>query len=86
MDSLKFGFHLWLMTYIVRWFTGFTLVILGVIWVFTVPRICYVLKLFEHDERSTNKNNMKTSVLVTKEETEKERKYFKRAYVNYIRN
>ena len=74
VDSLKFGFHLWLMTYIVRWFTGFTLVIFGVIWVFTVPRICYVLKLQEHDDRNTNKNKIGISALVTKEETEKEMK------------
>ena len=38
VDSIKFGLLLWVLTYIGAWFNGMTLIILGVISVFTLPK------------------------------------------------
>uniref|UniRef100_A0A8R1I107 Reticulon-like protein n=1 Tax=Caenorhabditis japonica TaxID=281687 RepID=A0A8R1I107_CAEJA len=38
-ESLKFGLVLWSLTYIASWFSGFTLAILGLVGVFSVPKV-----------------------------------------------
>lgn len=38
VDSIKFGLLLWVLTYIGAWFNGMTLIILGVVSVFTLPK------------------------------------------------
>jgi len=38
VDSIKFGLLLWVLTYVGAWFNGMTLIILGVISVFTLPK------------------------------------------------
>jgi hypothetical protein len=38
VDSLKFGLLLWVLTYIGAWFNGMTLIILGVVGLFTIPK------------------------------------------------
>merc|ERR1712243_534963 len=37
-DSIKFGIFLWVMTYIGAWFNGLTLLILGLVTMFTMPK------------------------------------------------
>ncbi|CAB3398274.1 unnamed protein product [Caenorhabditis bovis] len=39
LESAKFGLILWSLTYIASWFSGFTLALLGVIGVFSIPKI-----------------------------------------------
>jgi hypothetical protein len=39
VDSLKFGLVLWLLTYVGSWFNGLTLVLLGTIDLFTLPKV-----------------------------------------------
>ncbi|XP_006816562.1 reticulon-like protein isoform X1 [Saccoglossus kowalevskii] len=39
VDSIKFAVMLWLMTYIGAWFNGLTLLILGFIGLFTIPKV-----------------------------------------------
>lgn len=39
VDSIKFALVLWAFTYVGAWFNGLTLVILGVIGVFTLPKV-----------------------------------------------
>ncbi|XP_014238996.1 reticulon-1 isoform X1 [Trichogramma pretiosum] len=39
VDSLKFGILLWTLTYLGAWFNGMTLVIIGVIALFTLPKV-----------------------------------------------
>lgn len=39
VDSVKFGLVLWLLTYIGAWFNGLTLVILGVVGLFSLPKV-----------------------------------------------
>jgi len=38
VDSIKFGIFLWVMTYIGAWFNGLTLLILGLVTMFTMPK------------------------------------------------
>jgi hypothetical protein len=38
VDSIKFGLLLWVLTYVGAWFNGMTLIILGVVSVFTLPK------------------------------------------------
>lgn len=45
VDSLKFGLLLWVLTYIGAWFNGMTLIILGVIGVFTLPKVYETYKV-----------------------------------------
>ncbi|XP_006561769.2 reticulon-1 isoform X2 [Apis mellifera] len=39
VDSLKFGVLLWCLTYVGSWFNGMTLIIIGVIALFTLPKV-----------------------------------------------
>ncbi|XP_043589794.1 reticulon-1 isoform X1 [Bombus pyrosoma] len=39
VDSLKFGVLLWCLTYVGSWFNGMTLVIIGVVALFTLPKV-----------------------------------------------
>lgn len=39
VDSLKFGLVLWLLTYVGSWFNGLTLVLIGVVELFTIPKV-----------------------------------------------
>lgn len=39
LESIKFGLVLWSLTYIASWFSGFTLAILGLLGVFSVPKV-----------------------------------------------
>ncbi|XP_014218586.1 reticulon-1 isoform X2 [Copidosoma floridanum] len=39
VDSLKFGVLLWSLTYLGSWFNGMTLIILGVVALFTLPKV-----------------------------------------------
>lgn len=39
VDSLKFGVLLWCLTYLGSWFNGMTLVIIGVVALFTLPKV-----------------------------------------------
>ncbi|XP_043251181.1 reticulon-1-A isoform X4 [Colletes gigas] len=39
VDSLKFGVLLWCLTYVGSWFNGMTLIIIGVVALFTLPKI-----------------------------------------------
>jgi len=39
VDSLKFALFLWVLTYIGSWFNGMTLIILGVIGAFCIPKV-----------------------------------------------
>ncbi|XP_034255999.1 reticulon-1 isoform X2 [Thrips palmi] len=39
VDSIKFGFCLWMLTYLGSWFNGMTLIILGVVGLFTLPKV-----------------------------------------------
>ncbi|XP_015180676.1 PREDICTED: reticulon-1-A isoform X3 [Polistes dominula] len=39
VDSLKFGVLLWCFTYIGSWFNGMTLIIIGVVALFTLPKV-----------------------------------------------
>ncbi|XP_012348297.1 reticulon-1-A isoform X5 [Apis florea] len=39
VDSLKFGILLWCLTYVGSWFNGMTLIIIGVIALFTLPKV-----------------------------------------------
>lgn len=39
VDSVKFGFCLWMLTYLGSWFNGMTLIILGVVGLFTLPKV-----------------------------------------------
>lgn len=39
IDSLKFGVGLWMLTYLGSWFNGMTLIILGVVALFTLPKV-----------------------------------------------
>jgi len=45
VDSVKFGLLLWVMTYIGAWFNGMTLIILGVVGVFTLPKVYETYKV-----------------------------------------
>ncbi|XP_064603371.1 reticulon-1-A-like isoform X2 [Liolophura sinensis] len=38
VDSIKFGLFLWVLTYIGAWFNGMTIIILGVVTIFTLPK------------------------------------------------
>merc|ERR1712212_945356 len=38
IDSIKFGIFLWVMTYIGAWFNGLTLLILGLVSMFSLPK------------------------------------------------
>ncbi|XP_017881228.1 reticulon-1-B-like isoform X4 [Ceratina calcarata] len=39
VDSLKFGVLLWCLTYVGSWFNGMTLIIIGVVALFTLPKV-----------------------------------------------
>ncbi|XP_066603770.1 reticulon-2-like [Prorops nasuta] len=39
VDSIKFGFGLWALTYVGSWFNGLTLIIIAVIALFTLPKV-----------------------------------------------
>jgi len=39
VDSLKFGLHLWILTCIGSWFNGLTLVMIGVVLLFAMPKV-----------------------------------------------
>jgi len=39
VDSIKFGLLLWVLTYIGAWFNGMTLIIIGLVVVFTLPKV-----------------------------------------------
>ncbi|XP_044020153.1 reticulon-1 isoform X2 [Aphidius gifuensis] len=39
IDSLKFGVVLWCLTYVGSWFNGMTLIIIGVVALFTLPKV-----------------------------------------------
>ncbi|XP_052120469.1 reticulon-1-A isoform X4 [Frankliniella occidentalis] len=39
IDSVKFGVGLWMLTYVGSWFNGMTLIILGVVALFTLPKV-----------------------------------------------
>ncbi|XP_015600736.1 reticulon-1 isoform X2 [Cephus cinctus] len=39
VDSLKFGILLWCLTYLGSWFNGMTLIIIGVVALFTLPKV-----------------------------------------------
>ncbi|XP_065332337.1 reticulon-1-A isoform X4 [Cloeon dipterum] len=39
VDSIKFGVLLWVLTYVGAWFNGMTLIILGFIGAFTLPKV-----------------------------------------------
>lgn len=39
VDSIKFGLLLWVLSYVGAWFSALTLIIVGVVVVFTVPRL-----------------------------------------------
>ncbi|XP_046410333.1 reticulon-1-A isoform X4 [Neodiprion fabricii] len=39
VDSLKFGVLLWCLTYLGAWFNGMTLIIIGVVALFTLPKV-----------------------------------------------
>ncbi|XP_015126679.1 reticulon-1 isoform X2 [Diachasma alloeum] len=39
IDSLKFGVGLWCLTYVGSWFNGMTLIIIGVVALFTLPKV-----------------------------------------------
>jgi len=39
LDSVKFGLSLWFLTYIGSWFNAMTLIILGWVGVFTIPKV-----------------------------------------------
>lgn len=39
VDSLKFGILLWSLTYLGAWFNGMTLIIMGVVALFTLPKV-----------------------------------------------
>jgi len=39
VDTIKFGLSLWLLTYVGSWFNAMTLVILGWIVAFTLPKV-----------------------------------------------
>lgn len=39
VDSLKFGVLLWCLTYVGSWFNGMTLIIIGVVVLFTLPKV-----------------------------------------------
>lgn len=39
VDSIKFGLLLWVLSYVGAWFSALTLIIVGVIVVFSVPRL-----------------------------------------------
>ncbi|ETN77086.1 Reticulon, partial [Necator americanus] len=39
VDSAKFALILWALTYIAHWFSGFTLIVLGILAVFSVPKV-----------------------------------------------
>ncbi|XP_052770178.1 reticulon-4-like isoform X2 [Mya arenaria] len=39
VDSIKFGLLLWLLTYVGSWFNGMTIIILGVVVIFTLPKV-----------------------------------------------
>ncbi|ESP02876.1 hypothetical protein LOTGIDRAFT_230377 [Lottia gigantea] len=45
VDSIKFGILLWLLTYIGSWFNGMTLIILGVVAIFTLPKVYETYKV-----------------------------------------
>lgn len=45
VDSLKFALLLWVLTYIGSWFNGMTLVIIGVVDLFTLPKIYETYKV-----------------------------------------
>lgn len=45
VDSLKFGLLLWVLTYIGAWFNGMTLIILGIVGVFTLPKVYETYKV-----------------------------------------
>ena len=44
VDSVKFGLALWLLTYIGSWFNAMTLLILGWVGLFSVPKVRYISK------------------------------------------
>ena len=72
VDSLKFGFYLWLMTYIASWFSGFTLVILGVVAIFTFPKLYGTFNIPAQDAQNKKEINMNTTALITNEQMGKE--------------
>uniref|UniRef100_A0A1I7U8D6 Reticulon-like protein n=1 Tax=Caenorhabditis tropicalis TaxID=1561998 RepID=A0A1I7U8D6_9PELO len=39
LESIKFGLILWSLTYVASWFSGFTLAILGLLGVFSIPKL-----------------------------------------------
>jgi hypothetical protein len=45
VDSLKFGLLLWVLTYIGAWFNGMTLLILGVVAIFSIPKVYETYKI-----------------------------------------
>ncbi|ELT94128.1 hypothetical protein CAPTEDRAFT_163753 [Capitella teleta] len=45
VDSLKFGLLLWVLTYIGAWFNGMTLLILGIVGLFTLPKVYETYKV-----------------------------------------
>lgn len=45
VDSIKFGLLLWVLTYIGSWFNGMTLIILGVVLIFTLPKVYETYKV-----------------------------------------
>ncbi|XP_041353077.1 reticulon-1-A-like isoform X2 [Gigantopelta aegis] len=45
VDSIKFGLLLWVLTYVGSWFNGMTLIILGVVSIFTLPKVYETYKV-----------------------------------------
>lgn len=45
VDSLKFALLLWVLTYIGSWFNGMTLIIMGVVALFTLPKVYETYKV-----------------------------------------
>jgi len=65
VDSLKFGLLLWVLTYIGAWFNGMTIIILGVIGLFTLPKVyeTYQVQIDQYiDLARTQINNVVTQV------------------------
>ena len=46
LDSIKFGLSLWVLTYIGSWFNAMTLLIMGWVGLFSVPKVRLVLNWY----------------------------------------
>lgn len=57
VDSLKFALFLWVLTYIGAWFNGMTLIIIGLVVIFTLPKVydTYKVQIDDHLELARTK-------------------------------